>query len=285
MSLPRFVVLPFRATSPEGFDGCGLSLHFLLGNVMVMNHHLKEFWFGWRVKRLFADAETLQTYCHGRMAELETTRLGAEQGIRYWLAGSVRSASPVPVLDAVLYDAETGKNHRCPGLAVAPSDHLIGLRRELLTWLADAGVAFPAAQLDKALWPEYTTLPALQALGGAMAHFYAHSAFGQGEPLEMAPYDKAVAGAEKSFLAHDMRGWALYRNQEIDAARDAFTTAIALNPDGAGVAAGLMWCAVADGDRDGALRWATAKAGSMGVDPEPTRRQALKALEKRNAGT
>ena len=61
--------------------------------------------------------------------------------------------------------------------------------------------------------------------------------------------------------------------------------AMDLNPNGAGVAAGLMWCAVAEGDREGALEWAGTKAAAMGVDPEPTRQQALRALEKRSAGT
>ena len=60
MALPptdQCIVLPLRTESHDSFDGTGLALHFLLGNVLVLHTGLKEMWFGWRVKKIFAQQQ------------------------------------------------------------------------------------------------------------------------------------------------------------------------------------------------------------------------------------
>ena len=49
------IVLPFRAENRHPFNGTGLSLHFLVGNVLALHTGLKEMWFGWRVKKIFPE--------------------------------------------------------------------------------------------------------------------------------------------------------------------------------------------------------------------------------------
>jgi hypothetical protein len=83
----RFIVLPFTPKSDEPFDCVGLTLHFLLGNTIVLHTNLKEFWFGWRVKQLFPQKEKVEAYCQGKGAQLNLRQLSPEQGIRFWLYG------------------------------------------------------------------------------------------------------------------------------------------------------------------------------------------------------
>ena len=56
---PQCIVLPFQPDSLQDFNGVGLALHFLLGNVMVLHTGLKECWFGWRVNKIFPEETDL----------------------------------------------------------------------------------------------------------------------------------------------------------------------------------------------------------------------------------
>ncbi len=58
----RFIVLPLQPETPNRYDGVGLALHFLLGNTVVLNTNLKEFWFGWRTNKLYPSKEDLTAY-------------------------------------------------------------------------------------------------------------------------------------------------------------------------------------------------------------------------------
>ena len=49
----RLIVLPLQPEKSQGCDGTGLGIHFLLGNVAALHTGLKEFWFGWRLTKIF----------------------------------------------------------------------------------------------------------------------------------------------------------------------------------------------------------------------------------------
>jgi len=50
-SKPRLIVLPLQPQEEQAYNGTGLAIHFLLGNIVALHTGLKEFWFGWRVKK------------------------------------------------------------------------------------------------------------------------------------------------------------------------------------------------------------------------------------------
>jgi len=84
-SKPRLIILPLQPKEGQDYDGIGLGVHFLLGNVVAPHTGLKEFWFGWRVKKIFLEKERLRVYCRGEGPRLDIAKLGKEQDIRYWL--------------------------------------------------------------------------------------------------------------------------------------------------------------------------------------------------------
>lgn len=60
---PKAIVLPFRSKK-QGFEGgVGMGLHFLLGNIMILNRGLAEMWFGWRTKKIFSERDAFMSYC------------------------------------------------------------------------------------------------------------------------------------------------------------------------------------------------------------------------------
>ena len=86
----RFIVMPLQPETADQYDGTGLALHFLLGNTVVLNTNLKEFWFGWRTQKLFPAKEDLTTYLLGQNKPLAFKQLSEEQKIRFWLYGKVK---------------------------------------------------------------------------------------------------------------------------------------------------------------------------------------------------
>jgi len=58
-------VLPLQLQEEQAYNGIGLAIHFLLGNIVALHTGLKEFWFGWRVKKIFLEKERVRVYCHG----------------------------------------------------------------------------------------------------------------------------------------------------------------------------------------------------------------------------
>ncbi len=86
---PQAIVFPIRTKNRESQGGVGMGLHFLLGNVMILNSGLKEMWFGWRVNKIFPEYEDFRSYCHDKGPSFNITQPGHEQKIRYWLGGVV----------------------------------------------------------------------------------------------------------------------------------------------------------------------------------------------------
>ena len=71
------------------------------------------------------------------------------------------------------------------------------------------------------MWSEAVRRQSLDTVGRALAEFYSYSAYGGNGILVVLPFKKAATRALESFLARDFYGWALCRNQDIQAAREA----------------------------------------------------------------
>jgi hypothetical protein len=273
------IVLPFHTAGHQPFNGTGLALHFLLGNVLVLHTGLKEMWFGWRVKKIFADKQSFQDYCREAASTLDLAAVSRAQKVRLWLYGSCSDRT----LMLSLYDAQTpDAGHPPANLTLYGDGNLIGLRSRFIEWLAATGLPLPEEQIQAALWPEKTSRDGLDAVGRALEGFYVYSAYGGQGPLDMSAFKKAVTVSPESFMAQDLYGWALYRNQDYKAARGAFLTALNINPAGAGAMSGLMWCGVYGKDLKEAMFWSGRKAEVCRRDVQAAREAGRRRYLKVN---
>jgi len=279
-SKPRLIVLPLQPKESQAYDGIGLGVHFLLGNVVAPHTGLKEFWFGWRVKKIFLEKERLRAYCRGEGPRLDIAKLGKEQDVRYWLWGSVQQKGSKIQIALVLADTKGEREEWTTELILDPADQLIGFRKGFLAWLDACSLSFPDAQAPKALWPENTTLKGLDLLGRDLETYYLHSSWGDKGPLDPELFDSAVSAAPSSYLAHDLKGWALYKDKRYKAAEESFRSAIKINPNGLGAISGLMWCAVYTNDEEKAYKWAMAKADIRGESRKAARASVEKRMKK-----
>ena len=273
------IVLPFRPQPPLPFDGSGLALHFLLGNVLILHSGLKEMWFGWRVKKIFATPEQLEKYCRDAAIRLDLGRVSREQKVRFWLAGSFsRKTVQLDFFDGQQPEA----GHAPVEHPITIDDGLVRFRTRFIDWLASTGRAMPPEQVQPALWSEAADAAGLDAIGRALEAFYHYSAFEGEAALDLSAFQKAVGLAPESFMAQDLYGWALYRNQNYRAAREAFLTSLRINPAGAGAMAGLMWCGVYNKDLEEAMFWSGRKADVCRQDVQAAREAGRRRYEKVN---
>lgn len=279
-SRPRLVVLPLQPQEGQVYDGLGLAVHFLLGNVLAPHTGFKEFWFGWRVKKIFPQKESLIAYCHGEGPRLNLCKLGKEQGIRYWLWGSVQQQASRTKITLVLTDTNGDRDERSTELILDPADQLIEFRKGFLAWLNACGLPFPDDQVVKALWPEKTSLKGLDLLGRDLEAYYLHASWGGKNPFDSELFDSAVSAAPSSYLAHDLKGWVMYRNKDYKSAEKSFRSAIKINPVGLGAISGLMWCAVYTNDVEKAYKWAMVKADIRGESREAARASVDRRIKK-----
>jgi len=282
-SFPRCAVLPLVGKD-DRMSYAGLALHFLIGNVIVLSPAFKEFWFGWRVPKIFPAPEDLTSYCRtGKPAPAPLT-IGKKEDIRFWITG-VLAEEPGRLFAALsLIDAETENRDPSPAMAVDIDGALIGFRKQFISWLENCGHRLFGEQQDKALWPEEVSEEGLAAIGRALETFYLQSAYGGKAPVDLAPFESAAAEAPAAFMAHDLLGWARYRNKMYDESRKAFVESVRINPHGAGAMAGLIWCGVMVQDSKEVEYWASRKAASCDGDAGKAREKALKLLEKYKKG-
>jgi len=276
-SKPRLIVLPLQPHEEQAYSGTGLAIHFLLGNIVALHTGLKEFWFGWRVKKTFLEKERLRAYCHNEGPQLDFSKLGKEQGIRYWLRGRVQQRESPMKVTLILTDTKKNHEEQSTILTLDLSNQLIGFRKGFLAWLKTCGLPLPDAQAIKTLWPEKTNPKGLDLLGQALETYYLHSSWGEKDPLDLYWFDSAVSAAPDSYLAHDLKGWALYKNKDYKAAKESFRSALTLNSNGLGAMAGLMWCGIYANNEEEAYTWAAAKADLRG----DSRRKAKASVKKR----
>ena len=276
----RLIVLPLQPEKCSAYDGIGLGVHFLLGNVVAAHTGLKEFWFGWRVKKIFLKKESLAAYCRNDGPSIDIAKLGKEQDVRYWLWGSVQQQGSKIQTSLVLTDTKGEGEEWKTDLVLDPADQLIEFRKGFLAWIDACGLSFPDEQVAKALWPEKTTLKSLDLLGRDLKTYYLHSSWGDTTPIDSALFDSAVSAAPASYLAHDLKGWVLYKNKDYQSAEESFRSAVSINPNGLGAISGLMWCGVYTHDKDEAEKWAMAKADIRGESCEAAKTNVKKRMEK-----
>ena len=120
----RFIVLPLQPETADQYDGVGLALHFLLGNTVVLNTNLKEFWFGWRTSKLYPTREELKTYLLGQNEPMAFKQLSQEQKIRFWLYGRVKG----DVAALSIYDS-VADSHAETEIRFSTQDHLVRFRQ------------------------------------------------------------------------------------------------------------------------------------------------------------
>jgi len=274
----RLIVLPIQPQSSNDFNGIGLALHFLLGNTIAVNTDLKEFWFGWRVKKLFSQEKDLKAFTHGQAKSLDLKRLTQEQGIRFWLSGQVDDHKTI----LSLYDGEEKGRPASTIISFSFDDYLIGFRNAFIHWLDGCGLPFSEPQKQLALWPEKMTWKGADIFGRTLEAFYIYSAYddpNEGK-IDLHPFKKVVAESPDSFMGQNLLGWACYRNKKYQNAKEAFLRALLANPDSPGVMSGLMWCGVYTKDEEEALYWASRKAVVMEKDIETARQKTLNRLKK-----
>ena len=274
----RFIVLPLQPETPDQYDGVGLALHFLLGNTVVLNTNLKEFWFGWRTKKLFPKKEDLTTYLVGQNNPLAFKQLSEEQKIRFWLYGRVKGdAASLSIYDSV------ADSHADSEIRFSTEDHLTGFRQAFIRQLSGYGIAFPETMQPKALWPETISREGLDVIGRALESFYYYSAHtDRTGRIDTALFEKAVALAPESFMTQNLLGWAHYRNKDYQEARTGFLRAVLVNAAGTGAMSGLMWCGIYMQNKEEALYWASRAAEVRNQDVAKARQKTIKRWKKYN---
>ena len=274
----RFIVLPLQPETADQYNGVGLALHFLLGNTVVLNTNLKEFWFGWRTSKLYPTREDLTAYLLGQNKPLAFKQLSDEQKIRFWLYGKVKG----DVAALSIYDS-VADSHADTEISFSAEDHLVGFRKAFIQQLAGYGIAFPAEMQPKALWPEKASQEGLDAVGRALEAFYYYSAYtDRSGRIDTGPFEKAVALAPESFMTQNLLGWAHYRNKEYQKARPGFLRAVLVNPSGTGAMSGLMWCGIFMQNKEEALFWASRAAEVRNQDVAKAREKTIKRWNKYN---
>ena len=282
---PRLIVLPLQPQKEQAYRGIGLGIHFLLGNIVVLNTDLKEFWFGWRVKKIFLEKENLRAYCHGVGPQLDFLRLGKEQDIRYWLEGRVYQYENTLKVTLILIDTKKDHKEQSPPLTLDLQNHLINFRKGFLTWMETCDLPLTNTQAKKTLWPEKTNLKGLDALGRALKKYYLHSPWGEKGPIDLYWFNSAVSATPASYLAHNLKGWALYKNKDYGAAIASFKSALRWNAHGLGAMAGLMWCAIYTNNEKEAYTWAIAKAdlrGDSRIEAKARVKRVMNRIARKN---
>jgi len=261
----KLIVMPFQPQPGQALSGIGLGLHFLAGNLICLHKPLLECWFGWRVQKIFPEASLLDGYCKGSGSPRDIQALGEQEKVRFWLEGRYTSHEKGGELDLTLYDtgSEDSVTRTIP---FSFSDHLLGFRSDFFDWLENSGLGFKNREYGS--WAEKTDSKGLDYLGQALGALYNTYVTEGDDPIDLGFFHKAVEACPNSYLAQDLLGWGLYKNQDTEGARKAFLSAVDLNPNGMGAYAGLMWLALADENRDKALTYALEKGRCRGDEPE-----------------
>jgi len=258
----RFIVMPFQPEPKQPYNGIGMGLHFLLGNVMAVQTNLKEFWFGWRVNKIFKNPLELAAFFKGEKRLDHIEQHAEEQDIKYWLNGTHFQDDSKISLTLVLSRFNGGKKEISKKFMIDLSDNLIGFRNEFFSWLSNFSLVFEKTQIEKIMWPEYISVEGLDFLGRSMESTYMNYVDKSKlkDPIDLGFFEKLVSAAPDSYLAWDMKGWGLYKNQSYNEAEKAFLKAISLNKDGLGALSGLMWCYIFTNNQKLANKYAVAKA-------------------------
>jgi tetratricopeptide (TPR) repeat protein len=274
----KLIVMPFIPEDDQEYNGLGLGIHFFLGNIMAIHTGLQEFWFGWRVKKLFPEIKLLKAYCQGDGPALDIIKLAEEQGIRYWLEGKYKQDKDLIILSLSLVD--TGGKTHTKQLTANVNDGLENFSDMFFDWLSKCNLPVTKAQRAKALWPEKISIKGLEFLGDALETTYLSyiDPSSANDVADFKLFEKAVSVSPDSYLTHNLLAWALYKKQDYNSAIRSFKSAINYNKDGLGALSGLMWCALFTENKDNAFKYAIAKADVRQEDHEKAKAFVVKKL-------
>jgi hypothetical protein len=216
------IVLPFRGDHRQPFNGTGLALHFLVGNVLALHTGLKEMWFGWRVKTIFPEKARFQRYCRDAASKLDLVQISQSQRVRLWLYGNFSDQT----VNLNFFDGQAPNARHAPvDLPISIDDGLIEFRTQLIQMAGIRGPAHArrAGSGSAVVRNDQPRRPGCRGPGTGRV-LYLFGLWGDDGPLDVSPFKKAVTVAPESFMAQDLYGWALYRNQDYAAAGVAFLT-------------------------------------------------------------
>ncbi len=264
----KLIVMPLQPGPGQGTDGTGLGIHFFLGNLVCLHPGLLECWFGWRVKKIFPDPGLLTAYCRGQNSAVDIQELGAGQKVRFWIEGRYCCAGETMSIEAVLHDT---RDHLAfgAGFTLEPEGGALGFGRAFFDWIRDCGISIDGH--PGALWPEKISPEGMDHLGKALGVLYLNYVDGSGAAVDLTHFETAASACPDSYLCQDLLGWGLYKNGLNERAAEAFVIAAGLNPNGLGALAGLMWCALAERDREKTLHYALEKGRCRGENPKKAR--------------
>ncbi|MEE8415393.1 MAG: tetratricopeptide repeat protein [Desulfobacterales bacterium] len=277
--LPRCIVLPLLSGSGSEFNGIGLAIHFLLGNVIALHTRFREFWFGWRVGKVFKNANDLKAYNRSKAPSPNIKELGPEQKIRIWLKGRLQGSEGESKTELTLVDIEKEGEDRSGPFILDFDQNLIGFRTGFLTWLERYGFPIPESRRQKVLWPEAASPRGFDYLGRALEAFYIFSSW-EGTALEPIWFERAVLEIPNSYMANNLKGWALYRNKDYASARKSFERALEINLDGVAAVGGMMWCGIVTGNEKEAYHWSAVKAELLMISIDGVQQKTARLLEK-----
>jgi tetratricopeptide (TPR) repeat protein len=272
---PKIVVLPLQPHRGQEYNGIGLGIHFLLGNLLAVHTGFTEFWFGWRIKKLFPEIELLRSFNQGKGAVFPLADHAATEKIRFWVSGKYRQHKDDIMVSIKVNDFDMLDEYIWELRIDNPSDHLIGFSKQFLSLINDHVMAIPQGQFKKAVWHEKISFQGIDFLGSAVDATYEGMITGNDLILEW--FEKAVLDSPDSYLINDLKGWALYKNKSYDKAVQSFSKAIDLNPQGLGALAGMMWCYISKKEKDMASKFCFMKADVR----EASREKANAFIEKK----
>ncbi|MCD4743309.1 MAG: hypothetical protein K8R67_12630 [Desulfobacteraceae bacterium] len=259
---PKLIVMPFVPENDQVYNGTGLGIHFFFGNIVAVHTDLEEFWFGWRVKKLFSEKKLLKAYCSGGGPALDIPNLARKHEIQYWLQGRYKQNKNMIALSLSLFDAKEETQIYETQLIININDGLITCSSTFFDWLSQCNLHLSKDHKKKVLWPEKISIKGLEFLGYALETTYlSYIAPSPTNDLpDIEKFEKAVAISPESYLTHDLLAWALYKRQNYNAAIQSFKSALSFNKYGLGALAGLMWCAIFTNNEEKAYKYAIAKA-------------------------
>ncbi len=277
-SRPKLIVLPLQPEKDQEYNGMGLGIHFLLGNMIAIHPELSECWFGWRVNKIFKAVNDLQAFCSGK-EDIDVKLLAKEQKIRFWLFGRYRENKEMILVSLKLYDADLKKNHAID-LVLDTRDFFVDFGHNFFKWLASCSLPIDQNQMTKALWKDNISIKGLEYLGYAVETTYLNyidaSLFKNGL-FDLEWFEKAVMESPKSYLTQNLTGWAFYKNKAYEKAKDYFKKALEKNADGLGALSGMIWCYVFEKNKKKALAFSIAKADVKNEHHDT----AIKFIEKK----
>jgi hypothetical protein len=272
------IVLPFRAGTAQPFNGTGLALHFLVGNVLVLHTGLKEMWFGWRVKKIFPGkgvVSALLSRCG------QPTGPGSGQPVAEGALLALRQLRTRQPSSFIFSTDNAGSRHPPVDLAITLDDGLIGFRTQLIQWLDSLGRPMPDDQVRHPCGPKRS---AAKAWTLWVVHW---SFFTCTRP--MAATDRWRCRHLKRRQRRRNLSWLrIYTAGRFTATGTirphgvAFLTSLRINPAGAGAMSGMMWCGVYDKDLEEALFWSGRKADVCRQDVQAAREAGRRRYAKVN---